>query len=130
VPSFELPALRAFAGFSDAPRVMLLATLPSAAALRELSTEVQAIGVAKPLVYPRVADGSIGARTSLIAEAHALGLAVHAWTFRNEDAFLPPALRGQPQRELELFFAAGIDGVFADSPDTAIAQRRASARAS
>lgn len=130
VQSFELPALRAFAEYSDAPRVMLLATSPTPAALRELSTQVQAIGVAKALVYPRAADGTIGAPTTLVAQAHALGLAVHAWTFRNEDAFLPPALRGQPQRELEMFFAAGIDGVFADSPDTAVAQRRASARAS
>mgnify|MGYP001047147090 CR=1 FL=1 len=61
--------------------------------------------------------------TALVAEAHALGLAVHAWTFRNEDAFLPANLRGRPRRELELAFAAGIDGVFTDFPDTAVAVR-------
>jgi glycerophosphoryl diester phosphodiesterase len=123
VQSFELGALRRFAGFSDAPRVMLLARAPAAGELRELAAEVRGIGVAKALVFPRGADGAIGSPTSLIGDAHALGLAVHAWTFRNEDAFLPSNLRGRPQRELELFFEAGVDGVFADYPDTAIATR-------
>jgi glycerophosphoryl diester phosphodiesterase len=89
---------------------------------------VQGIGVARSLVFPRGADGSVGAPTSLVGDAHALGLAVHAWTFRSEDRFLPANLRGRPQREFEMFFEAGVDGVFADSPDMAIAARRASQR--
>jgi glycerophosphoryl diester phosphodiesterase len=129
VQSFELQALRRLAEFSDAPRVMLLARAATAAELRDVSTQVQGIGVAKALILPRNADGAIDAPTSLVGDAHALGLAVHAWTFRNEDVFLPANLRGQPQRELEMFFAAGVDGVFTDHPDTALAQRRSSARA-
>jgi glycerophosphoryl diester phosphodiesterase len=125
VQSFELQALRRFAEFSDAPRVMLLANPPAAGELRSLAAQVQAIGVAKALIHPRGADGAIGAATSLVGDAHALGLAVHAWTFRNEDAFLPANLRGRPQREIEKFLEAGVDGVFADSPDTAIAARSA-----
>lgn len=124
VQSFELQALRRFAEFSDAPRVMLLARPPSAGELRELAAQVQGIGVAKALVYPRLVDGTIGEATSLVGDAHALGLAVHAWTFRSEDAFLPANLHGRPQREIEMFFEAGVDGVFADSPDAAIAVRR------
>ena len=129
VQSFELPALRRFAELSAAPRVMLLGRPAAASELRELSTQVQGIGVAKALVFPRDPAGAIGEATSLVAEAHALGLAVHAWTFRREDAFLPSNLRGRPERELQLFFAAGIDGVFADFPDAAVAQRSAAARA-
>lgn len=124
VQSFELPALRRFAELSDLPRVMLLGKAPSAAELRELGTLVQGIGVAKSLVFPRDAGGAIGEATSLIGDAHALGLAVHAWTFRAEDVFLPSNLRGRLQRELELFFAAGVDGVFTDFPDMALAVRR------
>jgi glycerophosphoryl diester phosphodiesterase len=123
VQSFELPALRRFAEHSDAPRVLLLARPLPPAALRDFASQVQAIGVAKSLVFPRDAAGAIGEATALVAEAHALGLALHAWTFRNEDAFLPANLRGRPRRELELAFATGIDGVFTDFPDTAVAVR-------
>lgn len=125
VQSFELQALRRFAEFSDAPRVMLLGRAPSPRELRELAGQVQGIGVAKSLVFPRDAGASAGAPTSLVGDAHALGLAVHAWTFRSEDAFLPADLLGRPRRELEMFYEAGVDGVFADSPDTAIAVREA-----
>jgi glycerophosphoryl diester phosphodiesterase len=125
VQSFEAPALLRFAEHSDAPRVMLLARPVPAAELRQLASQVQAIGVAKPLLFPRDAAGAIGDPTALAAEAHALGLAVHAWTFRNEDPFLPANLRGRPQRELELALAAGVDGVFTDFPDTAVAVRAA-----
>jgi glycerophosphoryl diester phosphodiesterase len=125
VQSFELPALRRFAEHSDAPRVMLLAKRPSAGDLRELAAQVQGIGVAKALVYPRDAAGSIGSPTTLVGDAHSLGLAVHAWTFRSEDAFLPANLRGQPEQEIAMFLEAGVDGIFADSPDTAIAARNA-----
>ncbi len=130
VQSFEREALRRFAEVSDLPRVMLLGKPPTPAQLRDLAALVQGIGVAKSLVFPRDAAGAIGEPTSLIGDAHALGLAVHAWTFRVEDVFLPANLRGQPQRELELFFAAGVDGVFTDFPDAAVAVRRSLLRAS
>jgi len=58
----------------------------------------------------------------LVAEAHAAGLLVHCWTFRDEARFRPVGL--DAVGELTAFFAAGVDGVFADSPDTAVAARR------
>jgi glycerophosphoryl diester phosphodiesterase len=125
VQSFELPALDRFAELSAVPRVMLLAKAPAVAGLKDLAARVHGIGVAKALVYPRAADGTTGAPTSLVGDAHALGLAVHAWTFRSEDAFLPVDLRGRPQREIEMFLEVGVDGVFADSPPAAVAARSA-----
>jgi glycerophosphoryl diester phosphodiesterase len=59
----------------------------------------------------------------LIQDAGQFHLLVHVWTFRNEDLFLPSNLRGCPQKEYELFFNLGIDGVFSDHPDTALAAR-------
>lgn len=67
----------------------------------------------KPLLQP----------TSLISDAHAAGLLVHAYTFRSEDFFLAPDYNGNPELEYEQFFKLGIDGVFSDFPDTAVAVR-------
>ncbi|MEP0797808.1 glycerophosphodiester phosphodiesterase [Trichocoleus sp. DQ-A3] len=67
----------------------------------------------KPLLEP----------TSLISDAHAAGLLVHAYTFRSEDFFLAPDYNGNPELEYEQFFKLGIDGVFSDFPDTAVAVR-------
>jgi glycerophosphoryl diester phosphodiesterase len=79
------------------------------------------IGVPKRLVMP---DSSIIA-TRLVADAHAAGLDVHVWTFRPENHFLPPRYRhgdapdahGALAAEIEAHLAAGIDGLFTDSPD-------------
>ncbi|MBI1402444.1 MAG: glycerophosphodiester phosphodiesterase [Porphyrobacter sp.] len=64
-----------------------------------------------------------GTPTSLVADAHAAGLKVHAWTLRKENGFLPAALRsaGGPQADgqwRQLFGAAlasGADGFFTDN---------------
>jgi len=80
--------------------------------------------VAKNLIIPRDAEGRLQKATDLVDRAHAAGLLVHAWTFRNEDSFLPTELKGKPQDELQRFLEAGIDGVFADDPAAAIAAVR------
>jgi glycerophosphoryl diester phosphodiesterase len=68
-------------------------------------------------------DASSAAPTTLIADAHKLGLSVHTWTFRNEPRRLTADLKGDPQAEYLLFYRAGIDGLFSDFADTAIAAR-------
>jgi glycerophosphoryl diester phosphodiesterase len=82
-----------------------------------------AIGVEKALLIPRDASGNLGQPTSLLADAHKIGLKVHAWTFRDENLFLPKELQDKPQEELKRFYALGVDGVFADNPASAIAAR-------
>jgi glycerophosphoryl diester phosphodiesterase len=59
--------------------------------------------------------------TDLIQRAHARGLLVHTWTFR-DDAF-PTGYPGGPVEEYLAFYRLGIDGVFSDFPDTAFASR-------
>jgi glycerophosphoryl diester phosphodiesterase len=56
---------------------------------------------------------------------------VHVFTFRDENTFLPVDLRRGPRdadhgdglAECVAFLRAGVDGLFADSPDVAVAAR-------
>lgn len=99
------------------------------------------IGPNKDLIVPRDGDGNLQEPTSLVHDAHREGLLVHPWTFRNENAFLPADFRagdptspgyvgatGNAPGEYALFFDLGVDGVFADNPDTAVAARNAWSR--
>lgn len=94
------------------------------------------IGANNGLIIPRDASGNLTAPTTLVADAHSAGMIVHAWTFRSENFFLPTNLRlGNPadpmylaqigdwEAELELFYETGLDGVFSDQPDRAVAVR-------
>jgi glycerophosphoryl diester phosphodiesterase len=54
--------------------------------------------------------------TSLIDDAHAAGLLVHAYTFRNEERFLASDYNGNPELEYRQFVGLGIDGYFSDFP--------------
>lgn len=61
--------------------------------------------------------------TTLIVDAHDVGLFVHTWTFRNEPLFLAADYAATPTQEYLQFFCLGIDGLFADFPDTAVTSR-------
>jgi glycerophosphoryl diester phosphodiesterase len=93
--------------------------LVTAANLKEIAEYAKAIGVHKNLLVPRDSRNKLQSPTSLVNDAHANSLLVHAWTFRNEDLFLPLDFQGNPAKEYELFFSLGIDGVFSDFPDVA-----------
>ena len=64
-------------------------------------------------------DGS-GNDSGLVDAAHARGLQVHAWTFRDDRA---PAPFDSSRDELFAAFALGVDALFCDFPDTAVAAR-------
>jgi glycerophosphoryl diester phosphodiesterase len=101
--------------------------------LREISTYAAAVGVHKEVVLPRDACGRRAAPTAVVDRAHDAGLQVHVWTFRNENRFLPADLRrgtrpgdmGDARSEYDAVFSLGVDGVFTDFPDTAVAARAA-----
>ncbi|WP_374483611.1 glycerophosphodiester phosphodiesterase [Zoogloea sp.] len=63
--------------------------------------------------------------TTLIADAHKAGLFVHPYTFRNEKRRLASDYKGDPQNEYLAFYRLGVDGVFSDFSDTALAARKA-----
>jgi glycerophosphoryl diester phosphodiesterase len=99
--------------------------------LAEIARYAGGVGLNKNLIVPRDASGKLLAPTSVVRDAHRRGLLVHSWTFRVENTFLPadfrigtnPNLRGDLQEELKLFYGLGLDGVFSDNPDVAVATR-------
>jgi len=117
----------------------LFAAMVTPAGLAEIKTYADGIGPWKPYIVPvkgrldaagRLVDvngdGKIDLRdastqpaTTLVADAHKAGLFVHPFTFRNEKRRLASDYRGDPQAEYLQFFRLGVDGVFADFPDTA-----------
>ncbi|MEV5818009.1 glycerophosphodiester phosphodiesterase [Micromonospora harpali] len=107
------------------------ADLATASGLKWIAGYADGVGANKNLIVPRDAAGKLLAPTALIRDAHRLKLVVHAWTFRAENQFLPadfrigadPNARGDITAEYELFYGLGLDGVFADQPDTAVAAR-------
>jgi glycerophosphoryl diester phosphodiesterase len=105
--------------------------------LGEIATYADGIGPEKSRIVPgNAANGQLGEPTTLIRDAHRAGLLVHPFTFRPENEFLAapfrqgdpssPAYRqarGDQPAELALYFGLGVDGLFADNPDTALAVR-------
>jgi glycerophosphoryl diester phosphodiesterase len=61
--------------------------------------------------------------TDLVQRAHALGLLVHPFTFRSEQRRLVSDYAGNPSNEYLTFYELGIDGVFTDFADDAVAAR-------
>ena len=108
------------------------ADITSPRGLEEVARYASGLGPEKRQVVPRDEEQRITEPTSLIDDAHRAGLVVHPYTLRPENSFLPadfregddPAARGDQPAELALFYRLGVDGVFADNADTAVAVRR------
>ncbi|WP_416670817.1 glycerophosphodiester phosphodiesterase [Egbenema bharatensis] len=81
---------------------------------------IEAIEEQNPLQTNERLTGKV---SSIITDAHAAGLAVHAYTFRNEPQFLAVDYHNDPIAEYQQFYHLGIDAVFSDFPDTALQAR-------
>jgi glycerophosphoryl diester phosphodiesterase len=112
------------------------ADLATPSGLEFVARHADGVGANKDLVIPRDAAGNLLEPSSFVEDAHDAGLVVHAWTFRAENTFLPTNLRlgdptdptfprqwGDSEAEYEAFYETGLDGVFADQPDLAVAAR-------
>jgi glycerophosphoryl diester phosphodiesterase len=137
IQSFEVGNLQSLRGKTKVRLVQLMdaegapadrpdlpyATMATADGLRAVATYANGIGPNKAMVIPRTLLGNLGEPTMLVANAHAAGLAVHPWTFRRENFFLPltlrsginPAGHGDLVAEIRVFLATGIDGFFSDN---------------
>jgi glycerophosphoryl diester phosphodiesterase len=105
--------------------------MATAEGLKIVATYADGVGPNKAMVIPRTMIGNLGTPTTLVADAHKVGLAVHPWTFRRENYFLPLAQKsgvdprgiGDVQAEMKAFLATGIDGIFSDNVAEAVAAR-------
>jgi glycerophosphoryl diester phosphodiesterase len=61
--------------------------------------------------------------SDVLKNAHAVGLFVHPYTFRNEARRLASDYKGDPKAEYRRFYELGVDGLFSDFTDTAVAAR-------
>lgn len=92
--------------------------------LADVAKYANAIGPWKRQILRDVGQPAL-LTTTVIEQAHAAGLRVHTYTFRNEPATLAPEYQNEPAREYQRFFELGVDGVFSDFADTALAARNA-----
>jgi glycerophosphoryl diester phosphodiesterase len=110
--------------------------LVTRAGLKRIATYADGIGPDKSRIVPTDDADRLQAPTTVVRDAHRDGLLVHPFTFRPENEFLPAnyrqgvttsplfdIARGNEPAELRLFFRLGVDGVFADNADTAVAVR-------
>ncbi|WP_238147072.1 glycerophosphodiester phosphodiesterase [Rhizorhabdus dicambivorans] len=116
---------------TEAGSGMTVADMVSPDGLKAIAGYADAIGPYKLLIEPRDAAGQALPPTTLVADAHAAGLQVHAWTFRRENIFLAAgdrigedqAARGDAAAEYRRFLGYGVDGLFSDFPAEAVAAR-------
>ncbi|UYM06436.1 glycerophosphodiester phosphodiesterase [Solicola gregarius] len=107
------------------------ADLVSGKGLRWVSRYATSIGAHTDVLIPRDENGFLGKPTRVVKRAHRNNLEVFVWTFRDENQFLPadfrvgddPNAKGDVFGMYDAFFELGVDGVFADQPDSAIQAR-------
>lgn len=118
IQSFDPHNLRELRAMTRLPLVQLLEhDLGDPVAIARYA---DAVGIAKALA---TAEG--------VRAAHRAGLAVHVWTFRAENEFLPeefkrgtdPAAHGDLDAEIRRYLARGIDGLFVDFPAAGVRAR-------
>ena len=140
---FTAPYDRPF-DWTASGRQDLFSYLTTDAGLDEVARYADGIGPWKPYVNATAAitrngDGSVAdangdgrvddrdrrliAPSTLVARAHARGLLVHPYTFRSEQRRLASDFAGNPINEYLHFYGLGVDGLFSDFADDAVAAR-------
>jgi glycerophosphoryl diester phosphodiesterase len=142
IQSFEVENLKALRGKTKLRLIQLMdekgsppdrmdltyLEMATPSGLKSVATYADGIGPNKALVIPRTILGNLGEPTTLVGDAHKAGLAVHPWTFRRENYFLPLAQKsgidprgaGNLRSEIQAYLATGIDGFFSDNVAEAV----------
>ena len=104
----------------------------TSAGLAALAESVDGVSVDKRLAFAKDAAGHVTGPSDFVERAHAAGLIAFCWTLRAENRFLSKNFRrgalagdwGNWRKEFEIIMRSGMDGVFADQPDLALAVRK------
>jgi glycerophosphoryl diester phosphodiesterase len=110
--------------------------LVTPAGLKGIAQYAYGIGPGLTRIIPVDASNHALPPTTLVADAHHAGLAVHPWTVRPENSFLPveyqqgnpsspsfPRAEGDASRLLADFYKLGVDGIFSDDSALAVSTR-------
>jgi glycerophosphoryl diester phosphodiesterase len=133
IQCFEVGPLQRLATRIHTPRLQLMsvhggpadrpdltyAAMATPEGLTAISAYAGWIGVEAAMIAPDLDRP----QTAMIADAHAAGLKVSAWTFRAEPVFLPPGAVDLTDW-LTAFRAFGLDAAFSDFPAAAVAVAR------
>lgn len=105
--------------------------------LRYVAQFAEIVGPETELIFPRDAEGRSLPATSFVADAHDAGLQVHVWSVGAENRRLPVQFRrgdpgdpdhldqpGDAAALVRALQSAGVDGLFTDHPDVAVAALR------
>src|SRR5690606_28407651 len=89
--------------------------------MRELAKHVDGVGPAHSLVISPASTPGALVPTGLTVNAHNAGLEVHPYTFRRDAGQVPPYARDFDDLLRLFYFEEGVDGLFTDFPDKAVA---------
>ena len=112
IQSFEPPFVKAMAARTELPVVMLVGDRNALDAAMKVDGAPfwDGLGATHQTLFDEA-----GRPNSVIRDSHAKGIAVHAWTYRDDAPF-----RGEPNVETSMkkALALGLDGFFTDFPFT------------
>nr|WP_174506394.1 glycerophosphodiester phosphodiesterase [Acinetobacter sp. Marseille-Q1620] len=104
---------------------MTYGDMATPAGLKAVAKYAQGVGPYKDYIIP----DNTQTPTSFVKDAHAAGLKIHPYTFRPENNFVPKDFKCSAAekdaakrceigalKEFEMFFKAGVDGIFTDDP--------------
>lgn len=113
------------ADFVEQKNTIKYADMATAQGLKTVAEYADGVGPWKPYIF----NETFTAPSDFVKNAHAVGLKVHPYTFRPENSFLAKNLKCSQKetdaaqrcetgakKEFEMYFNAGVDGVFTDDP--------------
>ncbi len=89
--------------------------------VKQIAQYADGLGPEKGMIIDRESPRGAPRISGLVGFAHAAGLQVHPYTFRLDAGHVPPFAESFEDMLKQYYIDAGVDGVFTDFPDRAVA---------